>query len=315
MTVTNTSKTMPSEAEVMGYFKALSNWGRWGAQDRLGTLNYITPEKRVQASSLVKKGLTVSCSRMMLPENTPDMNIPSQHFMTITGEGAPAKGRGAAGDYIGMNVHGTNITHIDALCHIFWDGKSYNGIDAKKVTNRGKATQGGIEVLEHGVVTRGVFLDIAKLRNQDWMKAGDTILPEDLESAETAAKVKVQPGDALLYRTGWTKAREVQGPPTDHHRPGLHAACLPWLHERRVSLIAADAATDVVPTGYEGTQVDLPIHSVGIAAMGLWILDGANFEMLAEVCHREKRYEFLFLMAPLRWRYATGSPVNPIAVL
>jgi len=309
------TSSIPSAEEVIGYMDSLSNWGRWGPDDELGTLNYITPEKRVEAARLVQKGLTVTCSRMIIPENASDNNMTPLHFMTGTGEGAPAQGRGGSGDFIGVGIHGFNLTHIDALCHIFWNAKSYNGLDAKSVTNREKATKGGIQILENGVVTRGVLLDIAKVRGVDWMGPGDGITPEDLEAAEKAQGVEVRPGDALLYRTGWPKAREIEGPPTPPSRPGMHAASMPWLHERQVALIAADAATDVDPTGYgDKVPFGLPVHAIGICAMGLWILDGSNFEELAKECEKQNRWEFQWIMAPLRWRNATGSPVNPIAV-
>lgn len=312
----------PTGEEVVGWLESLSNWGRWGPHDRIGTLNYVTPEKILRAARLIRSGLTVTCSRIIEPENAPDNVVPPLHFMFRTGESAPARGKGGAGDFIGTAIHGYNITHIDAHSHQLWNSKSYNGIEARRITSRDRASDGGIQVLENGVVTRGVLLDIARLRGVDWMGPGEAIFPNDLEQAETAEGVKVEPGDAVLYRTGWARARDVHGPPAVPNRPGLHAACLPWLHERRVALIAADAATDVEPTGYEDVLPDggegkkgwLPVHTVGITSMGLWILDCGHFERLAQVCSELGRWEFLFIMAPLRWRNATGSPVNPIAV-
>ena len=310
-----TTKSVPSAEEVKGYMQSLSNWGRWGADDDLGTLNYITPEKRIAAAKLVQKGISVGCARMIYPEQAPDLPNSPLHYMINTGESAPEQGRGGSSDFLGIAFHGFSVTHIDTFSHMFWNAHSYNGLDAKLVNASGRATKGGVQVLENGVVTRGVLLDIAKVRGVDWMQAGEGIFPEDLEAAEAAENVKIEPGDALLYRTGWPKAREVQGPLPIPGRPGLHAACLPWLHERGVALIAADAATDVGPSGYpdEGF-LPMPIHQVGICAMGIWILDSGNYESLAEVCIRENRWEFQFVMAPLRWRNATGSPVTPIAI-
>ena len=308
------SARMPSEAEVMGYMDTLSNSGRWGPDDVLGTLNYITEAKRVQAAGLVKRGVSVSCSRVILPQAAPDVLSPPVHYMSGTGESAPAQGMAGASDFLGIEPHGYTVTHIDAMGHIFWNGKGYNGLDARQVNTRGKAEKGGVEVIASGVVTRGVLLDIARVRGVEWMGAGDGITPEDLEAAEKAQNVRVEPGDALLYRTGWPKKRAVEGPPSPPDpRPGMHAASMPWLHERQVALIAADAATDVSPAGYP--NFGLPVHVVAICAMGLWVLDGADYEELSEVCARENRWEFQFIMAALRWHHATGSPVNPIAVL
>ena len=309
------TRSVPSAEEVTGYMQSLSNWGRWGPDDELGTLNYITPEKRTAAAKLVQKGIAVGCARMVYPETAQDILNSPLHYMSATGSDAPEEGVGGATDFIGLAYHGYHVTHIDSLSHFFWNARSYNGLDAKSVNSRERAAQGGVQLLENGLVTRGVLLDIARVRGVDWMKAGDGIFPEDLEAAEAAQNVKVEPGDALLYRTGWPKAREVEGPPPLPGRPGIHSACLPWIHERGVALLAADAATDVSPSGYgEEIPYPLPVHAVGICAMGLWILDSGSFEALADVCARENRWEFQFIMAALRWRNATGSPVNPIAV-
>ncbi len=306
---------IPPVGEVNKYMETLSNWGRWGPDDVIGTLNYITPQKRAEAAKLVKKGITVSCSNVLFPETASDVTNPPLHYMIGTGNDAPQKGMGGAMDFLGIAFHGYRFTHIDTPSHIFWNRKSYNGLDASLVTAAGKATKGGVDSISEGIVTRGVLLDIARVRGVQWMGPGDGILPEDLEAAEKAEGVKVQPGDAILYRTGWPKRREVEGPPPLPGRPGLHAGSLPWVHERQVSVICADAATDVAPSGYgEDLAFPLPVHAVGICAMGLWILDSGNYEALAEVCAREKRWEFLLVIAPLRWKNATGSPLNPIAI-
>ncbi|MDO8750633.1 MAG: cyclase family protein [Dehalococcoidia bacterium] len=309
-----TSKTRPSLNEVNGYLKSLSNWGRWGPQDEFGTLNYITPAKRLAAARLVQKGFSVGCSRAITTESAQDVAMVPLHFMMQTGTEAPEHGRGGARDFIGMVFHGQTVTHIDAFSHHFWDGKSYNGLDAKLVNARDKASKGGIQLLRDGVVTRGVLLDIARVRGVEWMGPGDGIFPGDLEAAEKAQRVRVEQGDALLYRTGWPRAREVLGPRTREH-PGLDAACMPWLHQRQVAIICADSATDTSPTGY-GKDIfsETPVHDVGLTAMGLWLVDNGDYETLAEVCIRENRWEFQFVMSTLRWNNATGSPVNPIAI-
>ncbi len=310
-----TTKSRPTVQEVNKYMDALSNWGRWGPNDELGTMNYVTPEKRIAAAKLVRKGITVGCSRLLYPENAQDVPNNPLHFMVGTGTEAPEKGMGGAMDFIGLAFHGYHITHIDTFSHIFWNRKSYNGLDASAVNAREKASKGSVQILENGIVTRGVLLDIARLRGVQWMKPGDGIYPEDLEAAEKAQGVKVQPGDALLYRTGWPKQREVEGPPPLPGRPGLAAASLPWVHERQVALIGADAATDVAPTGFGSDLLfPLPVHAVGICAMGLWIIDSGSYESLAEVCARENRWEFMFVTSPLRWKNATGSPLNPVAI-
>ena len=307
-----TTKQVPTEEEVLGWMTSLSNWGRWGPDDELGTLNLITPQKRAQAAGLVKDGISITCSRLITPEIAPDvLSTPPLHYMVGV---PPAEGAGGASDFIGMAFHGYTITHIDSLCHMTWEGKMYNGKAASLVTVREKATAGGIDNVQNGVVTRGVLLDMTKLKGKDWLEAGEGVFPEDLEAAERAQGVRVEEGDALLLRLGWYKKRKEMGASAGPGRPGLHAATVPWLHERGVSIIVADASQDVDPSGYS-PAVGLPVHRVGIVAMGLWLIDAANFDELAEVCNRVNRWECMFIVAPLRFHNATGSPVNPIAVL
>ena len=307
-----TTTKIPTEEEVMGWMTSLSNWGRWGPDDELGTLNLITPQKVAQAGSLVRDGISVTCSRLIVPEGAPDVtSIPPLHYMVRTGESAPSNGGGGASDFFGFSFHGLTITHLDALCHQFWNGKMYNGKDASLVTADQKATAGHIDRAQNGVVTRGVMLDIAKLKGKDWLEAGEPVFTEDLEAAEAAQGVRVEEGDALMLRLGWYKRRLEVGPP-ESGRPGLHAETIPWLHERGVSILGGDASQDMDPAGYP--TLGLPVHRVGIVAMGLWLIDAANCEELAEVCNRLNRWEFMFVAAPLRFHNATGSPINPLAV-
>jgi kynurenine formamidase len=303
---------IPTEEEVLGYMTSLSNWGRWGPDDELGTLNLITPQKRAQAAGLVREGISVTCSRLIVPEGAADVtSIPPLHYMIRTGESAPNSGPGGSSDFIGFSFHGLTITHLDALCHQFWDGKMYNGKPASLVKADEKATAGHVDRAQNGIVTRGVLLDITKVRGKEWLDAGEAVFTEDLEAAERTQGVRVEEGDALILRLGWAKRRLEQGPPASG-RPGLHAETLPWLHQRGVSMIVADASQDVDPNGYP--KLGLPVHRVGIVGMGLWLIDAANCEGLVEVCQRLNRWEFMFNVAPLRFHNATGSPVNPLAI-
>jgi kynurenine formamidase len=241
------------------------------------------------------------------------MTPPAQRFMLATGDQGHWDGSSGAGDYLGVAYHGYVVTHIDALSHVFWNGKMYGGHSSDLVTSGSGATKQGIETLFRGVVTRGVLLDVAGLRGKDWLEPGEPVSPEDLEGCEAEHGVRVDEGDVLLMRTGY--GRKVRGRGRDDvanaGRAGWHAACLPWFRERGVAAIACDTAQDAMPSGYE--KVRSPIHSVGIVAMGLWLVDNCDLEPLAEICNRLGRYEFLFTLAPLRWTGATGSPANPLA--
>ncbi len=310
---------VPAEEEVLGYFKKLSNWGRWGKDDQLGTLNLVTPEKRVKAARLVKEGLSVTCARPIGQEQAVDVMSQPLHFMASSGEkwaGVKSKPNQTQGssDFIGLSFHGYTVTHIDSLCHIFWDGQMYNGRPAELITTREGATVESIDIIRDGVVSRGVLLDIPRTRGVKWLEPKEGVYPQDLEAAEKAENVRVEPGDVLFVRIGNLKRRREVGPthPMVDGCAGIHAACLPWLHQRGVAMLGSCAPTDVEPSGYP--NFSLPVHKVGIVAMGLWLMDNVNLEDLAATCEKFNRWEFLLTVGPLRLINTTGAPGNPIAI-
>ena len=312
--------TIPSEADVLGYMKSLSNWGRWGPDDEMGTLNLITPPKRVQAAQLVREGAAVSCSRPITTETAPDITHQVQRFMVDSGEGRDtdpperARQRRGAAEFIGMVFHGQTITHIDSLSHYFWKGEIYNGRPASQITSREGAQACAIEVAHQGIMTRAVLLDIARLKGKSWLDADEPVFPEDVEAAEKAAGVRVESGDVLLVRTGNYRRRSEQGP-VDLGIVGhtaCHVACTPWFRERDIAMLGTDTSNDVRPSAYE--NITSPLHTVSLVSMGLWLIDNCNLEDLAEACKTRGRWEFMLSMGPLRLLNVTGSPVNPIAV-
>src|SRR5687768_6490223 len=214
----------PSEDEVLGYFDSLSNWGRWGDDDQLGTLNLVPPEKRISACELVRVGKTVSCAWEIGGSPPADQPFgPPSRFMVATGQGlgdahrvtAPWRaGDRSAGalEHIGLVYHGHTVTHIDGLSHIFWDGKMYNGKPAELVTSAVGATHHAITALSEGIFTRGVLLDVAQVRGVDWLEPGDAVFPEDLEACETRHGALVEEGDVIMLRTGYGKKVREKGP-------------------------------------------------------------------------------------------------------
>ena len=311
----------PSEAQVIRWFDELSNWGRWGQDDQLGTLNLIAPDKRRQAGGLIREGLTVSCGRTITYDQAADVNDPPKHFMLRAGVVPPPEGsygRTSLGDHFSFTPHGITITHLDAPSHSVWRSHPdrprtmYNGHPDSAVTLQG-AERGSIELAGDGILTRGVLLDIPGLHGLEWLEPGTPIFPEDLGAAERRQGVRVEPGDALVVRTGHLARRNRHGPyvPTEA-RPGLQAACLPWLRERDVALLVSDSAQDVGPIDYP--KLGYPIHGVGMVALGLWLLDNADTEGLLATCRRLERWEFAFSVAPLKWQRGTASPVNPLAL-
>ncbi len=311
---------VPSQTEVIGYVKSLSNWGRWGPEDELGTINLITPGKRAAAARLVQDGVSVTCARPIVSDISAETTFQVQRFMIDSGEGrdtaSPERllARRGASEFIGMVFHGYAITHIDSPAHFFWEGQLYNGRSCNLVTSREGATVASVELLRDGVVSRGVLLDVARARGVRWLGPGEGVMPADLEAAERAAGLRVEPGDILLVRTGHYARRLAEGPinPQQAGSAGPHAALLPWLRERGVAVWGSDTHNDVTPTPYPA--MGHPFHIGALVGLGLWLIDNMNLEDLARACQARDRWEFLLTLAPLRLRNVTGSPLNPIAL-
>jgi kynurenine formamidase len=309
----------PTEADVVRMIDTLSNWGRWGADDELGTVNLITPAKRRQAARLVEDGVSVTSSRPISTEITADTTFQPLRFMVDSGEGRDTASperilerRGAA-EFIGMVFHGYTITHVDTPAHYFWQGRLYNGRSCNLVTSREGAQVEAVDLLRDGVVSRGVLLDVAAVRGR-WLGAGEGVMPEDLEAAERAQGVQVEEGDILLVRTGYYARRLAEGPrnPIRDGSPAVHVAAAPWLRERGVAMLGSDTHNDIAPLPYP--RLGNALHIVALVAMGLWLIDNANLEDLARACAARRRWAFMLTLAPLRLPAATGSPVNPIAL-
>jgi kynurenine formamidase len=296
-----------SAEEVLGLHERLSNWGRWGQDDQLGALNFITSDVTAAAAASVRLGRCVSCARPLPTEPAADNPTPVAHHMI----GTATEGYGA--DYFAIAPHGYATSHIDALCHIFHEGKIYNGYPIETVTAHG-ARRLGIHHLRAGVVARGVLVDVPRLRGMDALEPGEPIYPEDLEAAERATGTRVGRGDVLLVRTGRWRWREQHGPwvPTER-LAGLDASCLSWLHGREIAVLGCDGVSDVYPSRVD--EIPMPIHSVAIVAMGVHLLDNLDLDELSLACAAEGRFSFLLVIAPLVLQRGTASPVNPIAVL
>ena len=304
----------PTEAEVLGYFETLSNWNRWGPDDELGTLNHITPDARRAAAALVREGLTVSCAWDIKTTPRADQLFGTpQRYMLATGRDPLALGRGGtAVEVTSFAFHGVTITHLDGLSHMFWDGRMYNGRPAGLVTAAGGAGHHAVTAFRDGIVTRGVLMDVPALDGRPWLDEGEGVFPEHLEAAEARQGVRVRAGDAVLLRTGKGRRlrEEAERPPRS--AGGWHAASLPWLHEREAAVIGADTAQEAGGPGYDA--VPMPVHLIGVTAMGLPLIDNCDLEALAETCERLGRWEFLFCVQPLPMQGGTGGAVNPVAV-
>ena len=303
----------------MAYLQELSNAGRWGDDDVLGTLNFITPEVRVAAAAIVREGVTVGCSfpvEASAPFSAKEGGM--QRFMTVMPNDFKGRANEVAETVI-MSTHGYWVTHLDSHNHLFWEGTTYNGISSASVTARGGAPVGDIAAITDGIATRGVLLDIPVLLGVDCLESGHTVTPEELERAEDRQDVRARSGDVVLLRTGYggkyrARSAENRSLPLSEGIAGWHPRCLPWLHEREVALIGTDGENDPFPSGFEHSRIGAGIHFVTICRMGLWMMDWCNLEELSRTCARLGRYEFLMTLAPLRLAGCTASPLQPLAL-
>src|SRR5262245_27165966 len=294
-------------------YRSVSSWRRWGEHDERGALNRLVPERVARAAALVQEGISVTLS---LPLNTTvaaDNPKPAVHYMTTKHsddtEAGPVR---FAKDFVGADYHQDGHTHIDALCHVAYQGFLYNGSPASSVTAKG-ATHGSIDVLANGLVGRGVLLDIPRLHGLPWLEPGQHVFRGDLEAAELAQSVSVGEGDVLLVRTGHTRRLRELGPwRTAELKAGLHPTAMSFVAEREVAALGNDGNSDTAPSSTEG--VDFPIHVLTLNAMGVHLLDYLQLEDLLAKCESAGRWEFLFVAAPLRITGGTGSPLNPLAV-
>ena len=302
----------PTSDDLVRMAVELRNWGRWGEDDERGALNLITENKRAQAAALVREGLSVSCAGA-LPVSRGLEPRPGQHYMITGGDQVSEEARFAfCLDSFSIAPHGPATTHLDALCHMFYEGKIYNGYSKDEVRTDG-AQKDSIMAGADGIVSRGVLLDIPALRGVDWLEPGERITIAQLEAAEEREGVRVEPGDILLLATGREARAESRGPgaPWDG-LAGLDASCLPWLRERDVAVVGCDGITDATPSGID--EWPMPLHQVLIANMGVHLIDNVSIERLVAACRERHRYEFLFAIAPLRLEGGTASPVNPLAI-
>ncbi|MFI1255131.1 cyclase family protein [Streptomyces netropsis] len=301
-----------TEDEFGVLYRRLLSRAAWASGDR-GALVALTPARVEAATREVRTGRTVTLAAPVETLPGPDNPEPAKHRMSGQSREDAAGGLHFAMDSFAMNVHGDADSHIDALCHVIYDGTLHGGVAASSVTADG-ATALTIETAHDGIVGRGVLLDIPRLRGVPWLDPGDHVTADDLGSAETAQHVHVTEGDLLFVRVGHRRRRRELGAwHAAEARAGLHPSALEFLADRRAAVLGGDGNNDTAPSSTEG--VDFPVHVLAIHAMGLHLLDYLQFEDLAPVCEAEGRWSFLCVIAPLRLPDATGSPVNPIAVL
>ncbi len=293
-----------ADPELEAMFHRCSNTGRWGADDERGTLNYITAEKRKAAATLVQTGEVVSVGRDLSTVQSKTNGRPVVHMMMFSDDGSPS-----CGDFMGFAPHGMVVTHMDALCHFSWEGRLYNGRKRAESIAASGAKFGSIYAQRQGIFTRGVLLDVAAARGVNWYQSDEYVTVADFEAAEQRQHVRVESGDAIFVRTGMERMEAELGEQDIYPRAGLHAECVEWMHNRQVSVYGGDC---IEKLPYPSQRFPSAMHMIGLASMGLPVLDWPSLTELAQTCDRLNRWEYLLTTAPLRLPGGTSAPINPL---
>ena len=298
----------------------LSNWGRWGKDDQIGTLNHVVPADIVAAAGLIRTGKIFALG-ISLDRNGPQTGLFGGrwnpiHTMLATGTDAVAGRQGGllySDDAINMPVQ--SATHWDSLGHIFYDGKMYNGFDATLADSRGLEKL-GIEHAKNKLAGRGVLLDIARFRGLDWLKDGEGISNDELNTCARAQNVEIRRGDFVIIRTGQMERclkEKKWGGYAGGDAPGVRFENCYWCQDKEIAAICSDTwGVEVRPN--ETTEVNQPWHWVVIPAMGLYMGEMFYLKELADDCEADGIYEFFFCGPPLIITGGTGSPINPQAI-
>jgi len=295
--------------------RELSNWGRWGPDDELGTLNLVTPAHVAAAAALARTG-RVFDRGYTLGANGPQIGLGGRinpvHLMSVTGEPRFPDGGGFTDDFIFMPLQ--CATQWDGLAHVFYDDVCYNDVSIDAVTARGGASRLAIDALARGVIGRGVLLDVARLHGVDCLEPDHGITPAELDATCAAQGVEVRDGDIVLLRTGWTRVfREQSATDFMMREPGLTVECCRWLHEHDVAAVAADNwGVEQYPC--PDPDLRMPVHYVLIRDMGMTLGEMFDLEALAADCATDGVYEFLLCAPALKIANAVGTPLNPLAV-
>ena len=304
-----------------------TNWGKWGPEDQIGTLNYITPEVTVEAAGVVESGQVYSLA-IPLQDYQPARGPRLQHLMLSTGQAVGSR-PGWIGDFLSLPTHGT--THWDGLGHVFGEGRLYNGHDAQTGLTSAGALKNGIHLAADNLVSRDVLLDVARYKQVKRLDAGYLITGEDVRQTARQQNLNLLRGDVVLIRTGWLGQFLGENPEPfwtfswteDQIRdePGIGWEVSQWLKKVEAAAVAVDnLSVETVPTeagaGEKAGHPDFewPIHYELIRNQGMML--GALFQLdeLAQACARDGTYEFLFVGPPYRLTHGTGSPVNPLAI-
>ena len=288
--------------------QAVSNTGRWGSADGLGTLNLITPEITQAAVQEVRDGESVSMSLDVVRDEGPNVRVPLERDFSVLGATAAS---GWALESFTIDYHGYSFSHIDGLGHAIYRGTLYNGVRAEDLSEEG-AGRIGVEKMRQGIVTRGVLVDLPRMRGERWMEPGTFVTPADLEEWERWSGVRVREGDVLLIRTGrWAREAAEGVWRLTETSAGPHPSVASWLKDRGVAVLGGDNTNERYPSIVPPLS---PVHLLTLVSMGMPLLDNLDLEAVAREAAERDRHTFLFVGAPLPVIGGVGSPLNPLAI-
>ncbi|MCX4725874.1 cyclase family protein [Streptomyces sp. NPDC090052] len=295
----------------------VNNWGRWGADDEIGTLNLITDEVVREAAATVRSGRRIPLAIALKQDGVQTGMIPGRvnplHAMVQINQELFGPGTVATSDDI-VTMSLQTGTHWDALTHASHSGKLYNGRPADSITAHGGAEFSGIGTVRH-IVSRGVLLDVARARGVDRLESDRAVTPEDLEAAQELAGTEVRAGDIVLVRTGQIQVY-LSGDRNGYTypSPGLSIRTPEWFHARDVAAVANDTVTfEIFPP--ENEDLWMPVHALHLVEMGMPQGQNWNLEELSTACAEADRYSFLLSATPEPFTGGTGAPVAPVALL
>ena len=311
----NVSETRTWRHQELG--KRLSNWGRWGDGDEIGTLNFVTPEKRVAAAQLVKTGKIFDLG-MPFDQDGPfekgGFRVNPLHVMTCLPSDTAGMPDGmiSADDMVIMGLQAA--TQWDSLAHVGYDGKFYNNVPSSAVNNFKGATRNSFAKAVERLISRGVLLDIARLKGVNRLEDSYEITGDDLSAAEERQGVSVQSGDIVMVRTGsYQWFLEGDRAHFMGNEPGPGYATAEWFYDREVAALCMDNwACEVWPCPVRGAAI--PFHQVAIRDMGLTLGEMFNLEALADDCEADGVWECLFCAPGLKVTGSVGSPITPMAL-
>ena len=332
---THATGETPIPEELVEAARELSNWGRWGADDELGTLNFITSESIAYATGRATQGRTFHLGvefDAYGPQGAHGFRRNPIHLMTLDGgdqdmvERLAGWGRDTEeqiseiwrgpmrfnDDFIIMPLQ--CATQWDALSHVYYDQRFYNGFGADTCTSLG-ATRDSIDKVAYAdqVAGRGVLLDMPRLKGVDVLPPGAVVGPDDFDAAAAAQGVEIRPGDIVCVRTGWRKGWLQARDAWAAGSPGLGWQCARWLGAHQVAAVTCDNGA-VESSTREFPGIRLPMHMLCLRDMGMMLGEFWDFERLAEACADDGTYDFLLVAPPLLVTGAVGSPINPIAI-